>query len=397
MQRIQPAVLLGLTLAITGAAASAQCNPPLFSALPTVAPNQNNPSLVLADFNHDGRLDLASPGLGQGQVVVALSTGNGTFSAPVSYPAPMTSLFLRSGDFDGDGNLDLVDAAYEGLEVYFGNGDGTFSPLFVPVPGEIQFRTLAVGDVNNDGLSDILVTSDAATLLYLGQASRSFPVPTPIAPGDPSLQPDAVGDVNGDGNLDLVVINGFTPSVMLGDGLGGFGPLTPVSPDFAKFAWLADVNGDGELDLLAAGALPRFSVSIGHGDGTFGPPQYYDALGVGGGNVALAAGDLNGDGRPDVVVFSQSDFSATVLLNSGQGAFGAPYSVAPDGPYYEAAIGDVNGDGGPDLVFARYFGGMQADLNSCVPPAAPTLSSGGLACLILALGAVGLLRVVRTH
>lgn len=182
----------------------------------------------------------------------------------------------------------------------------------------------------------------------------------------------ATGDVNGDGHTDIVVTgnNGPTSAVIvfLGTGTGTFGaPATYSSGgSYADSVVIGDVNGDGFPDLVVSNmgtnefdSEGEVSVLLGNGDGTFQPPLAYDSGGSDAESVALA--DVNGDGRPDLVVANQcvsqcgpTNGVVAVLLNDGKGSFQSP--VAYSSGALEAdyvATGDVNGDGHIDIVVAN--------------------------------------------
>ncbi len=203
-----------------------------------------------------------------------------------------------------------------------------------------------------------------------------FTTPT-YASGGVDANVVAVGDVNGDGKLDLVVANGYADntytngavSVLLGNGDGTF--QAPVSygsggVDAVSVA-VADVNGDGKLDLVVANqcidvncANGSVSVLLGNGDGTFQPAVSYGSGGQTADSVAI--GDVNGDGKPDLVVANQcassnscTNGTVAVLLGNGDGTFQAAVSYWSGGVggAYSVTVGDVNGDGKPDLVVAN--------------------------------------------
>jgi hypothetical protein len=186
----------------------------------------------------------------------------------------------------------------------------------------------------------------------------------------------AVADVNGDGKPDLIVGHGAhtsysgsyggsygggyggggfnspaTVSVLLGNGDGTFqNPQTfPVGRDPTSVA-VADVNGDGKPDLVVANSDNTVSVLLGNSDGTFQPQQ---AFPVGTSPAAVAVADVNGDGKPDLVVANYGSNTVSVLLGNGDGTFQPQQTFAVGTSPAAVAVADVNGDGRPDLVVAN--------------------------------------------
>jgi Bacterial Ig-like domain (group 3)/FG-GAP-like repeat len=193
----------------------------------------------------------------------------------------------------------------------------------------------------------------------------------------------AVADVNSDGKLDVVVANycGSIPSggtcgvsyegtvgVLLGNGDGTFQPAVTYDSggELTIGIAIADVNGDGKPDLIVANdCAPPYcggsvSVLLGNGDGTFQPAVSYVTGGIDGvGAHSVAVADVNADGKPDLIVAnwcadSNCDGSVGVLLGNGDGTFQKVVTYSSGGMYAEfVAISDVNGDGKPDLLVAN--------------------------------------------
>ncbi|HEY6836951.1 MAG TPA: FG-GAP-like repeat-containing protein [Gaiellaceae bacterium] len=222
--------------------------------------------------------------------------------------------------------------------------------------------TVAVADLNRDSNQDLAVVNSgfpSSVSILLGNGSGGFGPATAYPTGGDFSHSVAVGDVNNDGNPDVAVtnINSNTVSVLLGDGHGGLGTpatfSTGTSRDLAPSALaIGDLNGDGKPDLAVANQN-AFSVSVllGDGTGSFGPATEYPIPGpFSPSSVKIA--DLNRDGRLDLVV-GDYNFGGliAVLLGDGVGGFGSPaiYSSGANN-VFSLALDDLNGDGNPDLV-----------------------------------------------
>jgi hypothetical protein len=231
---------------------------------------------------------------------------------------------------------------------------------------------MVTADVNNDGKPDIIATTpdNGGITVLLGMGNGHFATPTYwSASGNDTVKTLAVADVNGDGKLDIVTGNdpgdGATfgekasISVLLGDGKGNF----PTAQQHWGFAFVtptsiavSDVNGDGFPDIILAGYGPSVDVMMNYGTGaTRWPVQSYNPAGVDstGAPIMVAAGDVNGDAKPDIVLTWGTQVEA--LLNTGTGTFVAtqPYDVGADP--LSVTLGDVNGDGHLDIVTANAY------------------------------------------
>jgi len=322
------------------------------------------------DVNGDGFPDLVVANNGSGDVSVLINNGDGTFRSAVSYPAGSSPLSIAVGDFNGDGRADIVTGSFGTLSLLFGNGDGTFRGA-TALPEHFTARQVAVGDFNKDGKPD-LAAVDLATLIVLtGDGHGGFPVENDYAIDGITGGANPAGllltDFDGDGNLDVVLAAGHPDmpaptalvssiAVLFGRGDGTL--IGPASYDAGKTAVsiaVADFNNDGKLDVaVASTSSDDFRILLGKGDGTFQPPVRMTIQGPGApvSPVSLVARDLNGDGKPDLVVADANDSNVYVLLGQGDGSFQAPVRYPVGGLGGAAAVADVNGDGKPDLVIS---------------------------------------------
>ncbi|HEY4355924.1 MAG TPA: FG-GAP-like repeat-containing protein, partial [Acidobacteriaceae bacterium] len=333
---------------------------------------------VTGDFNGDGVPDVAIASGGTTALDVLISNGDGTFNAKVSYPTGGVNYIagLVVGDFNHDGKLDIA-AAGVGVGIYFGNGDGTFNTIPTTYSLTHAAVSMTTGDFNGDGILDIAVaTGDGSTVdVLLGNGDGTF-APRISASAGGTGGAIVATDLNGDGILDLVVTNynenTVTPLLGAGDGSFVTGSSIPVaSLPFAMTA--ADFNGDGIPDVAVANnGSPIVSVLLGKGDGTFQTPVPYGTPGT---PQAIGAVDINGDGVVDLAV-SDSGGSETVdvLLGNGDGTFqGAVGYHKPGSSPSGAAFADFNGDGITDVAITDFSASAYVLLNQVAASASTTL------------------------
>ncbi len=327
-------------------------------------------AVTVADVNGDGRLDLIVANMNDpetyyngpdgGNITILTNTGDGTFAAGITYKLP---------DF-----------------IPYGYGGG---PSGSP-------NDVTTADLTGDGRLDIIVADGHGNLIVLPNEGQGvFGTPTYIQTNGFDMYPYPVqvtaADVNGDGRPDLLVGGGDPQgtgptddsgvALVLNNGSGGFGPKvyydrSPVPGYGVVLSFTtADVTGDGRPDLITLrssgpdGGPSYFSVLRNTGGG-FGTPTDYalpaPTSGSGPAAEAIAAGDLNGDTHPDVVVATAATLD--VFLNDGSGGYGTPsvIKVASDFTPSTVTLADVNGDGRLDIVVGGYATGVEANQTEIV-------------------------------
>jgi hypothetical protein len=329
-------------------------------------------NIVAADFNGDGKLDVAAFN------TLLLGNGDGSLQGDQIIPG-LRGTSAVAGDFNRDGHPDLAfiragTASNENLDIWLNDGKANFSLAHtyqIPVPNVNSPVTLTgVADLNGDGHLDLVGYIDSksawSVVALLGNGDGSFGPPI-ISSGAPSgffIQGFTLADLTGDGKPDLIVViaNMLVDgrfSVLLNNGDGTF--AAPVEyfagiPDSNVVA--ADFNKDGKLDAIVGTDGNGIAVLLGNGDGTFQPTTYLTnatcALACGS-TTSLAAFDFNGDGNEDLVVATNS--ATQVLLGKGDGSFTALAPTAATIGLLQ--IADFNGDGKADLLGQHTTGGAQ--------------------------------------
>ena len=257
-----------------------------------------------------------------------------------------------------------------------------FAVPVVYTSGGFYAVSVAAGDLNGDGAIDLVEANscqkgdgscgNSELSVFLGNKNGTFQPAASYASGGIAASSVAIGDFNGDGHPDLVIANECQSgsdcnngmvSVLLGNGDGTFQSAVSYNAGYVPVAVaVGDLNGDGRLDLILANQYQcnncnsgGVSVLLGNGDGSFQAPVAYSSGGVAA--TALAVGDVNGDGHIDVVVTNQyqcqncGSGQVSILLGRGDGTLKNPISYSSGGyAALSVAIGDVNGDSKPDLI-----------------------------------------------
>lgn len=208
--------------------------------------------LAVADLNGDQRPDLivvaGSFEGSQGSMFVYLGNGDGTFAAPVQYYAGAGDGNVVAADFNKDGKIDVAVGTSSGIALLLGNGDGTFQPAAIINNSTLQSnfsRWLATGDFNADGNMDLIASGISAFQVFLGKGDATFTALTPVNDSTNGVIQSA--DFNGDGKLDLLGSPALL-GVRLGNGDGTFASLLPLIPNYES-TFVGDFNGDGRPDI----------------------------------------------------------------------------------------------------------------------------------------------------
>ncbi len=366
----------------SGSAPSSASQQPLFANAPgSPVSVQGGPGNVLiGDMNNDRKLDLIVSSARERSIKVIDSKGNGQFGATLSNTtlaeAPGE---MAVGDLNGDGKLDVAVASHDSYGVVLLTGDGKgglttapSSPIVMKLGQHPHTHGLAIADMNRDNKLDLITCNNADNDISfaLGDGRGNFTRAPNSFPVGPSPYPFAIGDVNNDGWPDVVATATATgPSrreqlplsraltLLLSDGKGGLSPhQLPLRTGESWFAAIGDLNGDGKQDIVATHhEINAMTVLLGDGRGGFteanGSP--FD-FGVALYHIVIA--DVDRDGRMDVIAVNGN--SMRVLRGDGRGAF-TPATSIPVGPgAFRMAVADLNGDGAIDVVTSN------ADSNS---------------------------------
>ncbi|MGI0498806.1 FG-GAP-like repeat-containing protein [Limnospira platensis] len=294
-------------------------------------------------------------------------------------------------DVNRDGRADIIGFGRDNVFVSLGKGDGTFHAPVTSSPGFTKNRggwtdnnnyPRLVGDVNGNGRADIVGFGSTDVFVSFSNTNGTFGTPRRSQPSssngftknrggwtDNNNYPRLLADVNGDGKADIIGFGRDNVFVSLGKGDGTFHPPVASSPGFTKNrgGWtdnnnyprlVGDVNGDGRADIVGFGATDVF-VSFGNANGTFGTPRHSQPSSSNGftknrggwtdnNNYPRLLADVNQDGRADIIGFGAND--VFVSLSKGDGTFHAPVSYRPTPGFTKNRSGWTDNNNYPRLV-----------------------------------------------
>ncbi len=344
--------------------------------------------LVAADFNNDGKQDFAiiGPGFqgqiagGGGAVEVALGDGNGGFTRKsISNFGLAIPTAITSADFNNDGKLDLaVTQPSNGrVSILLNDGTGGFPTNTASVPFAFvgfQPSALKAADINNDSKVDLIVirasTNSYVVMLALGDGAFTD-IGGGQLQGNNSFNDDlAIGDFNADGKFDMAVVRSGSSivNVLSGNGTSQFSNYATVSiPGTPISVVVKDLSGDGKDDIAVTNSeiinnirQPYVTVLINNGAQGFNSPTNYPTEGAG----ILGVGDFNGDSKPDLAVSSGAIFvgstldGISVLTNKGSGEFDAAINFSAGPISDHLAVADFNNDGKDDVAVSQNAGSV---------------------------------------
>ncbi len=323
--------------------------------------------LVSADFNRDGKPDLAvaltNAAAKSNQIAVLLGDGNGGSTTVGLKKDGVGVTELAAGDINNDGFADLIsvsDATQSNVQLWLGNGSGGFTAEPAITTGH-YYNRLQLADLNNDGKLDLILAASGTGEVFVRLNTGTSPyyataVAYQVAPSGNSIYDVITADLDRDGYLDLITANSSanTISVLKNNQAGGFTlDHTRSAGTNPSSVAVLDLNRDGWLDIVAGNRSSGF-LSIYHnqqGSLTAQPNQYIN-ISV----QALAVADLNQDGKPDLVAthrFSDngSNNNVSVLNGTGQGSFTAPTTFTTSDWRTDAVVvADFITDGRLDII-----------------------------------------------
>jgi gliding motility-associated-like protein len=330
-----------------------------FQSPPNISLPSTPQELAKGDFNNDGRIDFVSIQFNafvNQQVTILLNAGTGTFTGANkrNFASATNPTDVAVGDFNEDGDLDVVTCSQSNnnFSLLLGDGTGNLAAPINFTAGDLP-QGIAVGDMNKDGNLDVLVTNRGTpddVYIYFGDGAGNFAIPTILAIAN--VWDITVADLNGDTNLDFAVYVSNTVQVWFGNGTGIAYSLGPTITSFGLSTnpvYSADLDGDGDIDILASSGY-----TLNDGSGNFGARIILSQTGS-----EYTVADINKDTHPDIIANdnNQNTPNTRILLGDGTGTFTLLAKFETRGYANGLEVADVNNDNNLDVVGIGSWGG----------------------------------------
>ncbi len=399
--------------------------------------NGSDPRAVaIADVNGDGKPDAIVINSTARNTEVLLGKGDGSFGAPTTFGSSAYGYSFTVADVNGDGRPDLIapdlygsdtkvllndpppavvsidrampatastQAASVTFAVTFSEpvsgvsgadfsavldpGMSSAAPTISPSTGLFAIYQVTVSGITGTGDVGLEMVGIGGGATVVNDVGESLTPPVGFGTKiqfTPQAYATVIADMDGDGKPDVVIADSTQDdvSIDLGNGDGITQPPQSFSTDISlsesssvSAVAVADLNGDGKLDVVAAESDDnQVGVFLGNGNGTLQPQVTYD-LGSGADPISIEVGDVNRDGKPDLIVANYSSASVGVLIGNGNGTFNAVQTLSVGSFPVETALADLNGDGIPDLIVASQNALSIGVLMGFAPPHGVVLST----------------------
>lgn len=323
-------------------------------------------------INGDTIPDIITADYRSNSVSVMLGNGNGSFQSSIHNIAGASLHDVALANLNGDANMDAVAATNSGsISVLLGNGNGTFqTPVFYSATAAGGDQAVALGDVNNDTKTDAVLSSANMDSIYvfLGNGDGTFQSALGYKAGDRPYDVK-LALINNDNFLDAVVPNDLSNdvTVLFGTGSGSFlPPLSVPTGAGPRTVAVADLDNDTDRDIVCVNNNGNnISILLNNGNGIFASAVNY-AVSNSASPGTVAVGKFDSDNFMDIIVSQYSASNVAVLLNNGNGTFGALSTYQTDYHPQDALLFDFNYDGFTDIASCNEVGSVTVILNSGV-------------------------------
>jgi hypothetical protein len=330
--------------------------------------------IVITDIDGDGKPDVVVTNWGSNSISLFRNTstsGSISLASKIDSSTGINPSGVATADIDGDGKPDVVASNVNSSTMSIFRNTSTAGSI--SLASKIDYTTgsapfgIAIADIDGDGKPDVVVTNTGSNTISIfpnmsisGSISFASKVDSTTGSGPYNL---AIADIDGDGKPDAVVTNSNsnTISVLRNTSISGsisFASKVDSTTGSSPYNLaIADIDGDGKLDVVVTNFLGS-TISVLHNTSIIGSISFAGKidLTIGGGPYGIAISDIDGDGKPDVVITNFSNNTISVFHNtstSGNVSFASKVDYATGGISYGIAIADIDGDGKPDVVAAN--------------------------------------------